>query len=256
MILEQFNLQGRVAMVTGAGRGLGLAMARALADVGAAIAVAELDPETATAAAAELASLGVETLAVPTDVTDPDSVQAAVQAIVERFGQLDILVNNAGVSVWHPAEEMPWEDWRRVLAVNLDGVFLCAQAAGRVMLEQGKGSIVNIGSMSGRIVNIPQLQTNYNTSKAGVVHMTRSLAVEWASRGVRVNSISPGPMATEMTNQYLADPAYGGVWRQMTPLGRVGEPEELGPLVVFLASDASSYITGSDIVIDGGYTCL
>lgn len=256
MVLEQFDLHGKVAMVTGAGRGLGLAMARALADVGAAIVVAELDPVTADSAAAELREFGVETLAVPTDVTDPGSVQAAVDQTVAAFGQLDVLVNNAGISIWHAAEDMPYDVWRKVMDINVDGVFLCAQAAGRVMLQQGRGSIINIGSMSGRIVNIPQLQTNYNASKAAVVHMTRSLAVEWASRGVRVNCISPGPMETEMTIQYLDDPAYGPIWRGMTPMGRVGQPEELGALVVYLASDASSFMTGADLVIDGGYTCL
>jgi len=256
MVLEQFDLHGKVAMVTGAGRGLGLAMARALADVGANIVVAELDPETAESAAAELRELGVETLAVPTDVTIVTSVQAAVDATVTRFGRLDILVNNAGVSIWHAAEDMPYDVWRTVMDINVDGVFLCAQAAGRVMLEQGSGSIINIGSMSGRIVNIPQLQTNYNASKAAVVHMTKSLAVEWAARGVRVNCISPGPMETEMTIKYLDDPAYGPIWRGMTPMGRVGKPEELAGLVVFLASDASSFMTGSDVIVDGGYTCL
>ncbi len=236
------------------GPGLGRQWPMRLAD-GGSRSSPELDRATAEEAAASLRT-GVEALAVAHRCPEPGSVRAAVETTTDTFGRLDILVNNAGISIWQAAEDMPYDDWLRVLDINLNGVFLCAQAAGRVMLEQGSGSIINIASMSGSIVNTPQRQSNYNASKAAVVHLTRSLAVEWAKRGVRVNSISPGPMATEMTRQYLDDPDYGGVWRAMTPMGRVGRPEELGPLVVFLASEASSFMTGSDIIIDGGYTCL
>jgi NAD(P)-dependent dehydrogenase (short-subunit alcohol dehydrogenase family) len=253
---DAFSLAGRVAMVTGAGQGLGREFARSLAQAGADVCVAEISAETGPDAAEELRSLGRNAVFVETDVTDPASAEAAVTATVDQLGRLDVLVNNAGITIWGEAESVPLDDWRKVLDVNLNGLFYCCQAAGRAMIPAGGGSIVNVASMSGLIANVPQPQASYNASKAAVIHLTRSLAVEWAGRGVRVNAISPGYMDTPMARPYFEDPAYGGVWMNRIPMGRPGRPDELGPAVVFLASDASSYVTGSNLVIDGGYTAV
>jgi len=253
---DPFSLSGKVAMVTGAGQGLGREFARALASAGADIVVAEINPETGPDAAAELKEMGRNALAIETDVTDAASAQAAVGKTLDVFGHLDVLVNNAGITIWGEAESVPLDDWRKVMDVNLDGLFNCCQAAGRAMIEAGGGSIINIASMSGLIVNVPQPQGSYNASKAAVIHLTRSLAVEWARHNVRVNSISPGYMDTPMARPYFEDPKYGGVWMDRIPMARPGKPEELGPAAIFLAADASSYVTGSNIVIDGGYTAV
>ena len=163
--------------------------------------------------------------------------------------------NNAGIVKWCEAEKVSEEDWRNVLDVNLNGLFFCCQEVGRHMIERGGGSIINIASMSGAIVNRPQPQASYNASKAAVIHLTRSLACEWAPYGVRVNAIAPGYMATDMAKPFFDDPKYGGVWIPWTPMNRPGEPEELGPAAIFLASDASSFMTGATLFVDGGYTC-
>ncbi|MCE5326634.1 MAG: glucose 1-dehydrogenase [Planctomycetaceae bacterium] len=256
MLIDPFNLSGKVAMVTGAGQGLGYEMALALANAGADVVIAEVNDETGEKAAGDVEDLGREALFLHMDVTDAASVNAAVDAVIERFDTIDVLVNNAGIVQWDRAEDAKLEDWHRVMNVNLNGVFITSQAVGSEMLERGGGSIINIASMSGSIVNVPQCQASYNASKAAVVHLTKSLAVEWAPRGVRVNSISPGYMATPMAQPFFADPKFGGVWMDRIPLGRPGRPEELGPAVVYLASNASSYMTGADLIIDGGYTCL
>jgi NAD(P)-dependent dehydrogenase (short-subunit alcohol dehydrogenase family) len=194
-------------------------------------------------------------LCTRTDVRDPASVAEMAERAMAEFGRIDFLVNNAGITLWGEAENAPLDGWRNVLDVNLNGVFRCCQAIGRHMIAQRRGSIINIASMSGLIVNRPQPQASYNTSKAAVIHLTRSLAVEWVPHNVRVNAIAPGYMGTAMARPFFDDPRYGGVWIDMIPMKRPGEPEELGPLAVFLASQASSYITGATIVVDGGYTC-
>jgi NAD(P)-dependent dehydrogenase (short-subunit alcohol dehydrogenase family) len=254
VILDRFSLAGKVGVVTGAGQGLGKVFALGAAEAGADVVVAELNEKSGAETAASIEQKGRKALAVVTDVTKHNSVAAMVARVIETFGRIDFLVNNAGITRWAPAEEMSNADWGDVIDVNLNGLFLCCQHVGRRMIEGGGGSIINIASMSGVIVNKPQPQVSYNTSKAAVIHLTKSLAAEWSTHGVRVNSISPGYMNTPMARPYFEDEKYGGLWMEMTPMGRPGEPEELAPLAVFLASEASSFVTGANIVIDGGYS--
>jgi NAD(P)-dependent dehydrogenase (short-subunit alcohol dehydrogenase family) len=254
MVLEKFSLEGQVGIVTGGGQGLGRTFCHAFAEAGADIVVAEINPETGPGVAAEVSRLGRRSAFVQTDVSNQTSVQHMVDEVLAQFGKIDFLMNNAGIVQHLAAEQVDVEDWRRVLDVNLTGVFLCCQAVGRHMIERRSGRIINIASMSGLIINYPQCQASYNASKAAVIHLTKSLASEWASHNVRVNAIAPGYMNTAMAQPFFDDPEYGGVWIPAIPMKRPGEPEELGPVAVFLASEASSYITGSTIVVDGGYT--
>lgn len=254
MMLDKFSLQDQVCIVTGGGRGLGRIFCLAFAEVGADVVVAEIDPETGPAVVQELHALGRRALFVQTDVRERKSVEAMVDRALREFGQIDVLVNNAGISKWDPAENATEHDWRNVLDVNLNGVFFCCQAAGRHMIERRSGRIINIASMSSLIVNRPQRQLSYNTTKAAVAHLTRSLAAEWAPHNVRVNAIAPGYMATDLVQEFFDQPEYGGAWIEAIPMKRPGRPEELAPLAVYLASEASSYMTGSVVVIDGGYT--
>jgi NAD(P)-dependent dehydrogenase (short-subunit alcohol dehydrogenase family) len=189
------------------------------------------------------------------DLTQLDQVTNLASDIQHQYGRIDIAFNNAGVCVNVPSEECSGEDWRRVIDINLNAVFYCCREFGKVMLKQGKGSIINTASMSGIISNTPQPQSAYNASKAAVIMLTKSLAGEWASRGVRVNAIAPGYIGTEMTKIGMSNESWYKVWKEMTPMGRVGEPREVAAPVVFLASDASSYFTGSVLTMDGGYTC-
>jgi NAD(P)-dependent dehydrogenase (short-subunit alcohol dehydrogenase family) len=257
-ILERFRLDGRAALVTGGGKGIGRAYAHALADAGAAVAIVDIDTESAEAVASELAAKGAESLALTVDVTRADQVQGMVDAVVKKWDRLTIAVNNAGIGDWTAAEDVTEENWDRINALNLKAVFLCAQAEGRVMLAAGYGKIINTASISGLIVNTPQKQMVYNTTKAGVIHLTRSLAAEWAGRGVRVNSISPGYTRTKLVDDLLATPEGGEVapkWLELTPMRRMAEVTDLQGAVVYLAAEVSDYVTGHDMVIDGGYTC-
>jgi NAD(P)-dependent dehydrogenase (short-subunit alcohol dehydrogenase family) len=255
-ILERFRLDGRVALVTGGAQGIGRAFAHALGEAGAAVAVVDLRLDLAETAAHELAAKQIDAIAIQTDVTQPDQVQAMVDAVVAKWGRLTIGVNNAGIGKWADAEEMAYEDWLRIIDLNLTSVFTCAQVEGRVMLAAGYGKIINTASMSGHIVNTPQNQSAYNTSKAGVIHLTRSLATEWAQRGVRVNSISPGYTRTKLVEDLLATPVGQTIlpaWMALVPMARMAEVTDLQGAVVYLASAASDYMTGHDMVIDGGY---
>ena len=244
-----FSLRDKVAVVTGGGRSLGLEISRSLHAAGAEVVVAEIDPEIGADAAEELNGTFVRT-----DVTDPASVREMVEAVVAEHGRIDVLVCNAGIAHNVPSEEATDEDWRRVMSVNLDGVFWCCREVGKVMLARGSGSIVNIASMSGMVSNYPQPQAAYNAAKAGVILLTKSLAGEWAQRGVRVNSVSPGYIRTNMTQGGIANEEWYRVWLGKTPMGRVAEPTEIAPAALFLASEASSFTTGTNLVVDGGYT--
>jgi NAD(P)-dependent dehydrogenase (short-subunit alcohol dehydrogenase family) len=255
-ILERFRLDGRVALVTGGGQGIGRAFAHALGEAGAAVAVVDKVATSAEAVVAELTAKGIEALTVVADVTQADQVQQMVDTVLRRWGRLTIGVNNAGIAGWFDAETMAEADWDKMMAVNLKGMFLCAQAEAKVMLAAGYGKIINTASMSAHIVNTPQNQAAYNTSKAGVLHLTRSLAAEWASRGIRVNSISPGYTRTQLVNEFLERPIGQEKlphWLALTPMGRLGEVTDLQGAVVYLASEVSDFMTGHDMVIDGGY---
>jgi NAD(P)-dependent dehydrogenase (short-subunit alcohol dehydrogenase family) len=255
-ILERFRLNGKVALVTGAGQGIGRAFAHALGEAGAAVAVVDIAPDSIREVVAELEGKGVDALAVRADVSDRAEVGRMVDAVLKKWGTLTIGVNNAGIGQWVDAENITEEIWRKVMRLNLDGVFACAQAEAREMKKSGYGKIINTASMSGHIVNTPQNQVPYNVSKAGVIHLTRSLAAEWAHYGIRVNSISPGYTRTALVENLIATPEgkkMAEAWMPLIPMHRMAEVTDLQGAVVYLASEASDYMTGSDLIIDGGY---
>jgi NAD(P)-dependent dehydrogenase (short-subunit alcohol dehydrogenase family) len=254
MYLEKFSVKDRIAVVTGAGRGIGLEIARALAEAGAAVVIAEIHEANGCQAARQLNEAGCRAEFYALDVTDSDAVDRAADAIVAKYGRVDVLVNCAGIADNIAALEYPNEEYHRLMRINLDGVWFCCRAFGRHMRPRGAGSIVNVGSMSGLIVNKPQPQTPYNISKAAVHMLTKSLACELASSGVRVNAVAPGYINTEMTLRGRTNADWNACWLEMTPMGRCGEPPEVASVVLFLASDAASYMTGSVVSVDGGYT--
>lgn len=252
-VLDKFSCKGKKAFITGSARGIGKAAAIALSDAGADVAIIDLKLEEAQAAADEITKLtGGKTIAIAADISKPSDVDAMIKTILDEFGTIDIAFNNAGIcNADAPAEEMKYEDFRQILDVNLTGVFLCSQAAGKVMLKQGSGSIINMASMSAHIVNVPQKTSHYAATKAGVIALSKNMAAEWAARGVRVNTISPGYHMTELAKQWTD---MHPIWQPRIPMDRFGDPAGIGELVVFLGSGAANYITGADIVIDGGYT--
>ena len=255
-ILERFRLNGKIALVTGAGQGIGRAFAHALGEAGAAVAVVDISPDSIQEVAAELQGKGVDALALRADVTDRADIGRMVDAVVKKWGKLTIGVNNAGIGQWVDAENVTAEIWEKVMRLNLDGVFACAQAEAREMKRPGYGKIINTASMSGHIVNTPQNQVPYNVSKAGVIHMTRSLAAEWARYGIRVNSISPGYTRTSLVENLISTPEGKKMmeaWMPLIPMRRMAEVTDLQGAVVYLACEASDYMTGSDLIIDGGY---
>ena len=253
MYLEKmFGLKGKIAIVTGGGRGIGQVIACGLAKAGAEVVIISRSGAEETVKMIE--EDGGKAYDLKADVTDEAQVDHALQTILDRSGSIDILFNNAGICMHQSTLEATIEEFRQVVDVNLTGEFIMARAVGRIMIERGiKGSIINMASMSGTIVNIPQWQCSYNASKAAVIHMTKSLAVEWADYGIRVNSLSPGYIATPMAVDVPKE--LKDAWLPLMPLPRMGTPEELIPAILYLASDASGYTTGSDIIVDGAYSC-
>lgn len=253
-ILDRFRLHGKKAYVTGATMGIGKAAALALAEAGADVAIISRHEDQAIEVAKEISEkTGRKTIGIGADVSIKADVERMIQIILDEFTTIDIAFNNAGIATVANAEDLTEEQWDEMMAVNLKGVFLTSQAAGRVMLKQGSGSIINMGSMSAHIANIPQNVAHYAAAKAGVIQLSRNMAYEWAPHNVRVNVISPGYHMTEMAKQLVEMHPY---WLPRIPMGRMGDVSELAGIVVFLASDASSYTTGAEIVTDGGYTLI
>src|ERR1700691_2134107 len=256
MYLERFRLDGRVAVVTGGAQAIGLACVEALSEGGAHVYIADRNPEAGAAAQGKLAAKGIRFDFIELDGTNSAAVDAAAVRVFKDKGRVHVLVCNAGIARSETAaEDLTDEHWLNVIDVNLNGLFWCCRAFGRPMLAAGRGSIVNIGSMSGYIVNKPQQQACYNASKAAVHHLTKSLAAEWGARGVRVNAVAPTYINTPLTAHAKTNEAMMGAWIDGTPMARMGEPDEIAAVVLFLASDASSLLTGSIVVADGGYTC-
>jgi NAD(P)-dependent dehydrogenase (short-subunit alcohol dehydrogenase family) len=255
MYMDKCRLSGRVAVVTGGGGGIGLAVAEALCEGGATVIVADRDAAILETARASLAAKGYEAETQVLNVSDPKATAEAAQALEARHGAIDILVASAGITAPDTGAEMIEDDvWRRIMDVNLSGVYWSCREFGRSMLANGRGSIITLGSISGLISNKPQRQAHYNASKAGVHHLTKSLAGEWAERGVRVNSVAPTYVDTPMSSGSFGNPAVFPIWMDMTPMRRVARADEIASVILFLASDASSAITGAVIPVDCGYT--
>jgi NAD(P)-dependent dehydrogenase (short-subunit alcohol dehydrogenase family) len=249
-----FSLDGEVALVTGAASGIGRAIAEAIADGGAPVGLVDLTEQASADTAEAISEAGGRCLSIAADVTQLAQLRAAVEQIEAAFGPLSLAVNSAGIANAASAVAMPLDQWQRVYDVDVTGVFLSCQAEAEAMLRHGRGSIVNISSMSGTIVNRGLQQVHYNSAKAAVSHLTRSLAMEWVDRGVRVNAVSPGYTATPMNTRPEMVHLVEKFSREV-PMGRYAEPEEIAGPVVFLLSPAASYCTGVDLLVDGGFTC-
>lgn len=252
---QLFSIKGKKGIITGASGGIGSTLAKELAARGAMLGLVDLSIEKSVELANELSQQhGVKVVAYQCDVTNPESVNNMMNSFIADFGQLDFGINNAGIANIEKAIDIDYEDFKKVIDVNLNGVFLTAQAQAKAMVKQKVGgSIINMASMSAHVVNIPQTIANYCASKAGVKHLTKALAVEWTEHNIRVNCVSPGYIATELVAEMKS---YHAGWKSQIPMDRLGKPEDLVGLFIYLISDSSSYMTGSDLVIDGGYTSL
>lgn len=253
-MLPEFGLSGKCALVTGSGTGLGRAIALALAEAGADVALAARRVEKLEETASRIETLGRRTLALPLDLTDPAAVPACVEAAESGLAPIDILVNNSGISGAGWASDLPLEEWNRVMDTNLRGAFLMCQATGRGMIERGAGSIINVASVGG-FIGIKMLSA-YTASKGGLIQLTRTLALEWARSGVRVNALAPGYIETDLNRAHFATESGQRMIRNHIPMGRLGQPDELRGAAVFLASDASRFMTGSVLVLDGGQSAM
>ena len=252
-VLDLFALRGKTALVTGASSGIGKQVSLAYAEAGAQVVMAARNSGALEAAADEITAAGGAVVPICCDVTEPDQVSSLMDRVTTELGGVDIAVCNAGIISVTPMLDMPLEEFQKVQSTNVTGVFLTAQAAARAMVKQARGgAIITTASMSGHIINIPQHVGHYCASKAAVIHLTKAMAVEFAPHQIRVNSVSPGYILTELVEPLTE---YHAEWEPKIPMRRLGRPEELAGLYVYLASDASSYMTGSDVVIDGGYTC-
>ena len=253
--LDMFSLTGKKGFITGAARGIGKCLATAFAELGASLAIVDMDIAEATKTAKEISDkFSVKTIAIQCNVTDEADVTQMMSQFIEAFGTIDFAINNAGIANTIAAEEISSPDFKKVVDVNLNGVFLTAQAAAKQMIKEGKaGTIVNTASMSGHVINTPQTIANYCASKGGVLLLTKALAVEWAKYNIRVNSVSPGYMATELVAE-MKNMHEG--WISKIPAGRLGNPADLVGAYLYLISDASRYTTGTDLIVDGGYTSL
>jgi gluconate 5-dehydrogenase len=255
-VLERFRLNGQRVLITGGSRGLGRAMAQALAEAGADLLLVGREESSLRVAHSELSALGRRVDYLVADVGQPDEAERMCAEAIAQFAPIDALVNNVGgrrISI--PTTEMPLAEWQRILDLNLTSAFVCCQRIGKAMVERRRGSIINVASISGMIVNRGIHGRSYETSKAALCAFTKTLAVDWAPFGVRANVIAPGGFLTDPNRRWFSQmPELKATFESLVPMGRLGEPDELGPLAVYLASDASSYMTGSIVVIDGGYT--
>lgn len=256
-MFNQMNLKGRVAVIVGGAQGIGRATALTFGELGARLVVIDRNSDGVDACTRELQELGFGATGLVADVADSRMVRRAITEVVSRFGALDSLVNCAGVACHGDSLELEDAEWQRVIDINLSGAFWVAREGARQMIGLKRpGSIVTIGSISGEVANVPQSQTAYNASKAGIHVMTKCLAVEWAKRGIRVNAVAPGYVETELTRGGLENPTWASRWKDLTPMGRVAQPREIASVAAFLSTEAASYITGSVVVADGGYLAM
>jgi NAD(P)-dependent dehydrogenase (short-subunit alcohol dehydrogenase family) len=254
-ILDLFNLSGKVGMVTGGSRGIGKTLALALADAGADVIVTDVLAHQGEEVVQEIKKKKKNSLFIKVDLSQKREIEKIVSEIMKHFGRIDILINNAAINIFSPAEEFSLEDWNKVLSVNLTAVFLCAQAVGKVMIEQKRGKIINIASVGG-MTGTYRKAIAYDSSKAGVINLTRSLAVEWGKYHINVNAIAPGMIETDLTRKRLEDKEFYDYFMKRVPLGKIGQPDDLVGPVLFLSSEASDWMTGQTIVLDGGQTLL
>ena len=251
-ILDKFSLKGKVAVVTGGNRGIGRAIAGGFAEAGATVVIAARNEKKSAEAAKEIEASGGRAIAVTSDVSDRAQIERMIDTVTSDVGPIDVLVNNAGIGFHADALTLEDSEWNRLFGINLEGVWMTSQIVGRGMTQRRSGSIINIGSISGLIINRPQWHSPYGISKAAVHHLTRSLAAEWSQYGVRVNAIAPGYVKTEIASTEYKE--YRRYWKDEVPMQRYGSPDEIAPAALYLASDASSFMTGEVMVIDGGYT--